>query len=133
MLDKHRVVRHRLFREACLHHKGNYVKDLSLLGRELKNVIIVDNSPASYLFHRSNAIPITSWFYGPEDRELLDLVPFLVDLERVEDVTSVLGTLCFCFNCYFLQTGPCMRHVRTHRNRVYIYSRVGDDDSNEDR
>ncbi|RKO85579.1 HAD-like domain-containing protein, partial [Blyttiomyces helicus] len=26
MLDKHQVVKHRLFREACIHHKGNYVK-----------------------------------------------------------------------------------------------------------
>jgi RNA polymerase II subunit A small phosphatase-like protein len=32
-LDKHRVVKHRLFREACIHHKGNYVKDLSQLGK----------------------------------------------------------------------------------------------------
>jgi RNA polymerase II subunit A small phosphatase-like protein len=26
MLDKHNVVRHRLFRESCYNHKGNYVK-----------------------------------------------------------------------------------------------------------
>lgn len=26
MLDVHRVVKHRLFRESCLNHKGNYVK-----------------------------------------------------------------------------------------------------------
>ena len=26
LLDKHRVCRHRLFREACTSHKGNYVK-----------------------------------------------------------------------------------------------------------
>jgi RNA polymerase II subunit A small phosphatase-like protein len=26
MLDIHRVVRHRLFRESCYNHKGNYVK-----------------------------------------------------------------------------------------------------------
>lgn len=25
-LDVHRVVRHRLFRESCYNHKGNYVK-----------------------------------------------------------------------------------------------------------
>lgn len=37
-------------------HRGNYVKDLSRLGRELSNVIIVDNSPASYIFHPENAV-----------------------------------------------------------------------------
>lgn len=26
ILDKYKVVNHRLFREACIHHKGNYVK-----------------------------------------------------------------------------------------------------------
>ncbi|KAJ3416628.1 hypothetical protein HDV05_000910 [Chytridiales sp. JEL 0842] len=91
-LDKHQVVHHRLFREACIHHRGNYVKDLSLLGRDLKDVIILDNSPASYIFHPSNAIPISSWFNDPNDTELVDLIPFLEDLKLVEDVRSVLAS-----------------------------------------
>jgi TFIIF-interacting CTD phosphatase-like protein len=36
MLDTGRVVRHRLFRESCYNHKGNYVKVghiCSLLGK----------------------------------------------------------------------------------------------------
>lgn len=65
-------------------------KDLSLLGRDLKDVIIIDNAPASYIFQPSNAIPITSWFNDPHDTELLDLIPFLEDLKMVENVTTVL-------------------------------------------
>ncbi|KAF9308359.1 hypothetical protein BG003_011218 [Podila horticola] len=90
MLDVHRVVKHRLFRESCLNHKGNYVKDLSVIGRDLKNTIIIDNSPASYIFHQSNAVPISSWFNDPHDTELLDLIPFLADLTVVDDVNPVL-------------------------------------------
>lgn len=90
MLDRYGVVRHRLFRESCYNHKGNYVKDLSQLGRDLRSVIIIDNAPASYLFHPNNAVPITSWFSDPSDTELLDLVPFLEDLTRVDNVTVVL-------------------------------------------
>ncbi|KAJ3190971.1 hypothetical protein HDU83_008876 [Entophlyctis luteolus] len=90
MLDVHRVVKHRLFREACLHHKGNYVKDLNMIGRDLKDIIILDNSPVSYIFHPSNAIPISSWFNDPNDTELPDLIPFLEDLKNVDDVTAVL-------------------------------------------
>jgi len=89
-LDKYKVVRHRLFREACIHYKGNYVKDLSQLGRNLKHVIILDNSPASYIFHPTNAIPVTSWFNDLEDNELYELIPFLTDLKKVDNVTLVL-------------------------------------------
>ncbi|XP_016380540.1 CTD small phosphatase-like protein isoform X2 [Sinocyclocheilus rhinocerous] len=56
LLDQWGVFRVRLFRESCVFHRGNYVKDLSRLGRELRNVIIVDNSPASYIFHPENAV-----------------------------------------------------------------------------
>ncbi|KAJ3272453.1 hypothetical protein HDV01_005522 [Terramyces sp. JEL0728] len=90
IIDTHKVVKHRLFREHCIHHKGNYVKDLSLLGRPIKDTIIIDNSPSCYLFHPSNAIPITSWFDDPSDTELLDLIPFLEDLKLVDNVQTVL-------------------------------------------
>ncbi|KAG0361266.1 hypothetical protein BGZ54_009163 [Gamsiella multidivaricata] len=90
MLDIHRVIKHRLFRESCFNHKGNYVKDLSVIGRDLKNTIIIDNSPASYIFHQTNAVPISSWFNDPHDTELLDLIPFLADMTVVDDVNPIL-------------------------------------------
>ncbi|ODN73172.1 hypothetical protein, variant [Cryptococcus amylolentus CBS 6039] len=90
MLDPHGVVSHRLFRESCYNHKGNYVKDLSQLGRDIHTSIIIDNSPASYIFHPNNAVPVSTWFSDPHDSELTDLVPFLADLSGVEDVRGVL-------------------------------------------
>jgi RNA polymerase II subunit A small phosphatase-like protein len=92
LLDKDKVIGARLFREACSNHKGNYVKDLSRLGRELKSIIIVDNSPASYMWHPENAVPIDSWFDDENDTELLDLIPFLEDMTKVDNVMSVLDT-----------------------------------------
>ncbi|KAI6157777.1 NIF-domain-containing protein [Pisolithus tinctorius] len=89
-LDVHRVVSHRLFRESCYNHKGNYVKDLSQLGRPISDTIIIDNSPASYIFHPNNAVPVSSWFNDPHDTELTDLCPFLADLGEVPDVRGVL-------------------------------------------
>jgi RNA polymerase II subunit A small phosphatase-like protein len=89
-LDIHQVVSHRLFRESCYNHKGNYVKDLSQLGRPIEDTIILDNSPASYIFHPNNAVPVSSWFNDPHDTELTDLVPFLADLSDVNDVRAVL-------------------------------------------
>ncbi|KAL0068724.1 hypothetical protein AAF712_004053 [Marasmius tenuissimus] len=92
-LDTSKVVAHRLFRESCYSHKGNYVKDLSQLGRPLSSTIILDNSPASYIFHPHNAVPVSSWFNDPHDAELPDLIPFLVDLapESVGDVRGILN------------------------------------------
>ncbi|KAF9241564.1 NIF-domain-containing protein [Melanogaster broomeanus] len=89
-LDIHQVVSHRLFRESCYNHKGNYVKDLSQLGRPIADTIILDNSPASYIFHPNNAVPVSSWFNDPHDTELTDLCPFLADLAEVQDVRGVL-------------------------------------------
>ncbi|TFK22593.1 NIF-domain-containing protein [Coprinopsis marcescibilis] len=89
-LDIHRVVAHRLFRESCYNHKGNYVKDLSQLGRPIADTIILDNSPASYIFHPNNAVPVSSWFNDPHDAELTDLIPFLADLTTVPDIRGIL-------------------------------------------
>ncbi|KAL4262573.1 Mitochondrial import inner membrane translocase subunit TIM50 [Pleurotus pulmonarius] len=91
-LDMHQVVAHRLFRESCFSHRGNYVKDLSQLGRPIADTIILDNSPASYIFHPKNAVPVSSWFNDPHDAELTDLIPFLADLTSVPDVRGILDS-----------------------------------------
>lgn len=93
LLDQWDVFRARLFRESCVFHRGNYVKDLSRLGRELNNVIIVDNSPASYIFHPENAVPVQSWFDDMNDTELLDLLPFFEGLSKEDEVYGVLQNL----------------------------------------
>ncbi|KAG8824256.1 hypothetical protein FRC19_002139 [Serendipita sp. 401] len=93
-VDTHKAVSYRLFRESCYNHRGNYVKDLSMLGRPLDTCIILDNSPASYLFHPNNAVPVTTWFNDPLDTELTDLIGFLTDLADVEDVRPLLAREC---------------------------------------
>uniref|UniRef100_G3NGR8 Mitochondrial import inner membrane translocase subunit TIM50 n=1 Tax=Gasterosteus aculeatus aculeatus TaxID=481459 RepID=G3NGR8_GASAC len=93
LLDQWGVFRARLFRESCVFHRGNYVKDLSRLGRELSKVIIIDNSPASYIFHPENAVPVQSWFDDMTDTELLDLIPLFEGLGKEEDVYSLLQSL----------------------------------------
>jgi RNA polymerase II subunit A small phosphatase-like protein len=57
----------------------------------VRRVIIVDNSPHSYLFHPENAIPVLSWINDPNDNELLELLPLLEDLARAADVIPILA------------------------------------------
>jgi carboxy-terminal domain RNA polymerase II polypeptide A small phosphatase len=83
----------RLFREQCTFYQGMYVKDLSELGRDMRDVLIIDNSPTAYLFQPDNALPIISWYDDFSDRCLFEYVPFLIQLSQVEDVRPVLKQL----------------------------------------
>ena len=83
-------IHHRLFRDSCYTYEGNYVKNLSQIGRPLEDIIILDNSPASYIFHPQHAVPISSWFSDTHDNELIDILPILTDLSGVPDVSMVL-------------------------------------------
>jgi len=93
LLDKWDVFRSRLFRESCVFHRGNYVKDLGRLGRKVDHIIILDNSPASYYFHPENAVPCTSWFDDMDNKELLEMIPFFEELSSSEDIYSLLRTI----------------------------------------
>lgn len=92
ILDQDKNVHHRLFRDSCYNYDGNYIKNLSQMGRPLEDLIIIDNSPASYVFHPQHAVPVSSWFSDSHDCELSDLLPFLEDLAApgVDDVSLVL-------------------------------------------
>lgn len=84
----------RYYRNDCTYRKGvGYVKDLSKFfpREELKNVLILDNSPVSYAKHERNAVMIEGWINDTSDRDLLNLLPMLYGLSMAIDVRLILG------------------------------------------
>jgi len=81
------LIHHRLYRENCLHIDNVYLKDLRVLsGRNLKDIIIVDNAAYSFAYQLDNGIPIISWHNDMDDRELYKLIEYLRSLARIEDI-----------------------------------------------
>lgn len=71
----------RLGRESTLLSKeGNYVKDLSYLNRDLKDVVYIDFTDEKTQFHKDNVVIIPAWDGDAQDRELYDIMPFLENL-----------------------------------------------------
>ena len=93
ILDKEKFCSFRLFREHCTLINSSFVKDLKKLGRDLKNIIIVDNSPLAYLLNNDNGLPILTWFDDKYDQELYKITPVLEFLSEVPDVREYINKM----------------------------------------
>ena len=90
IIDKNHTCSCRLFREHCSMVGITYIKDLKKLGRDLKDIIIVDNSPLSYSLNYENGLPILTWLDDKNDKELYNITPILEFLSNVYDVRDYI-------------------------------------------
>ena len=69
----------RLFRENCIFMpQGVFTKDLRIFeNRKLSDLVLIDNSPHTYVFHKSNGIPCIPFYDNYNDKELYKLTQFL--------------------------------------------------------
>ena len=65
------------------------MKDLRVLGRDLKDVALIDNAAYSYAFQLDNGIPILPYYHGSQDYELKALEKFINSYLMVADVRAV--------------------------------------------
>ena len=97
-LDPRGMVSHRLYRESTRYVGNRYVKDLSLLNRDLKGVVVVDDDPGVLAgADLENAVVVRPFVdkNDLDDRTLLDLIPMLEDfvVRDVQDVRAELRRL----------------------------------------
>ena len=90
LLDSEHNIKYRLYREHCTFLNGIYIKDLKRLNRNLKDLIIVDNSPLAYAFHSENGLPIKTWYDDPNDVELIKISKLLEFLSKAKDVRNYI-------------------------------------------
>lgn len=90
LIDTKNVCNYKLYREQCTYENSLYIKDLTKLGRDLKDVVIIDNSPNAYSLNKENGIPISTWLEDENDRELYDLIQILEFLSYVDDVRTFI-------------------------------------------
>jgi CTD small phosphatase-like protein 2 len=97
-IDNRKNISHRLYRQHCYKESTSLteaeeeqgfqsIKDLRLIGRDIKKTIIIDNLKENYMSTcPDNGIEIKSW-YGEDldDTELLKLIPFLKSIVENEE------------------------------------------------
>ena len=82
----------RLYREHNIIINNEYIKDISLLGRNIQKVIIVDNMIQNFRLQKENGILIR-WYCGDEnDNILFNLKKLLMRIydEREDDVRNLI-------------------------------------------
>ncbi|KAI3966008.1 hypothetical protein MKX01_010965 [Papaver californicum] len=79
-----------LYRDSCKEMDGRFVKDLSQIGRDLKNVVLVDDNPNAYIFQPDNALPLRPFIDDPQDRELENVRRFFEGSNCFEDMRDVV-------------------------------------------
>ena len=82
------LISYRMYRQHCVQTpEGLYVKDLRVIrNRELKDVVLVDNSVYSFAYQIDNGIPIISYYDDPRDEELVHLIGYLQIVAESDDV-----------------------------------------------
>ena len=89
----HKYLKARYYRESCTLSSNGYIKDLNILRKPLKDVLIVDNLAPSFSYQKENGILISSWYGDKNDKELLKLLKFLRKAVLLDDLRITRTTI----------------------------------------
>jgi Dullard-like phosphatase family protein len=98
-----------LYRQhISLDEKGEYYKDLNLLNRNIKNILIVDDMKKNFKFHKQNGICIK---------------PFYGDIQKDSNLLNLLGQILIKIRIDAEETGDIRRSLDKEKNSI-IYSKI---------
>ena len=92
IIDPKCLIKFRLFRQHLVNFEQTYVKDLSVLGRDLTKTIIIDDRPQNFKKQPENGLKISPWTGDSEDRELFKLQHLLLNISSNE-MSNLVETL----------------------------------------
>lgn len=85
------IFQKRLYRQHCVETPYGLIKDLRIIAnRDLKDMILVDNSALSFAFNVNNGIPILPFYDDKQDEELKHLRYYLICMKdnQIPDVRA---------------------------------------------
>lgn len=80
---KSEYIQNVLARENCTKHMNNFIKDFRIVANRniaREDLILLDNKVISYAYNMYQGIPILPFYDDPNDTELRDIVPFLIQI-----------------------------------------------------
>ena len=83
---KKTIFKGRLYIDSCTNINGVIVKDLRIFNKDLRDIILVDNTALCWGLQKENGIPIVCYRGQDDDEELRLLMPFLEYLNSYSDV-----------------------------------------------
>jgi Dullard-like phosphatase family protein len=89
---ENKYFKNRFYRNNCICVKNKvFIKDLRIFAnRKPENIVIVDNSLYSFTNQISNGVLINSFYNDKEDKELLNVLNYLLNyLQNISDVRSI--------------------------------------------
>jgi hypothetical protein len=78
VVDPFNAIKLRLFRQHMTLNEGVLVKDLNVLGRDLKKVVIIDDRRTNFRLQPGNGIKIDPWTGDPKDDQLGKLLTLIL-------------------------------------------------------
>jgi hypothetical protein len=109
-----------LFRDNCsVRENGSYFKDLSLLNRNLSNLIMIDNISFNFEGFEYNGLPINEYWGHQNDQQLNKLLNILHDIlcstsAPNEDIRRTLHRLAFLYDFSTFKLDQMLKCIKSH-------------------